>query len=338
MELKMFENIPRISLATLPTPLENAPALAKHLGLKSLLIKRDDMTGLALGGNKVRKLEFELASALEKGCDTVITVGATQSNHARMTAAACRKTGLDIKLVLGGDDVNELNGNLLLDALYGADIRYIVGSCDEDVLNSEMYKWSDELISAGKKPYTIIMGASTPLGAIGYVAAMKEIADQFGDQPVQVVLTVSSCGMYAGVALGAAMYMTQAKIFGISVSHDKEFIEKRTRELMAESCRLLGADHRYAEQDLQIFDEYYEEYAVPVKGAQEASAVCANLEAMILDQVYTGKAMYGLFELARTGKLNREVPVTFIHSGGMPAIFARPLPVGEYIKFRKIGV
>lgn len=334
----MFENIPRISLATLPTPLENAPALAKHLGLKSLLIKRDDMTGLALGGNKVRKLEFELAAAIEKGCDTVITVGATQSNHARMTAAACRKTVLDIKLVLGGDDVTELNGNLLLDALYGADIRYIVGSCDEDVLNSEMYKWADELTSAGKKPYTIIMGASTPLGAIGYVAAMKEIADQFGDLPVQVVLTVSSCGMYAGVALGAAIYMPKAKILGISVSHNKEFIEKRTRELMTESCRLLGTDLKYAEQDLHIYDEYYEEYAVPVKGAQEASAVCANLEAMILDQVYTGKAMCGLFELARTGKLNRDVPVIFIHSGGMPAIFAKPLPVGGYKKFRRIWV
>lgn len=334
----MFENIPRISLATLPTPLENAPALAKHLGLKSLLIKRDDMTGLALGGNKVRKLEFELAAAIEKGCDTVITVGATQSNHARMTAAACRKTGLDIKLVLGGDDVTELNGNLLLDALYGADIRYIVGSCDEDVLNSEMYKWADELTSAGKKSYTIIMGASTPLGAIGYVAAMKEIADQFGDLPVQVVLTVSSCGMYAGVALGAAIYMPKAKILGISVSHNKEFIEKRTRELMTESCRLLGIDPAYSETKLQIYDEYYDRYAVPVKGAEEASAVCANLEAMILDQVYTGKAMYGLFELARTGKLNREVPVIFIHSGGMPAIFARAVPAGVYKNFRRIWV
>ncbi|MCA0387071.1 MAG: D-cysteine desulfhydrase family protein [Bacteroidetes bacterium] len=334
----MFENIPRISLATLPTPLEEAPALAKHLGLKSLLIKRDDMTGLALGGNKVRKLEFELAAALEVGCDTVITVGATQSNHARMTAAACRKTGLDIKLVLGGDDVDELKGNLLLDALYGADIRYIVGSCDEEVLNREMYNWSDELTAAGKKPYTIIMGASTPLGAIGYVAAMKEIADQFGDLPVQVVLTVSSCGMYAGVALGAAIYMPKAKILGISVSHNKEFIEKRTRELMTESCRLLGIDPAYSETKLQIYDEYYDRYAVPVKGAEEASVVCANLEAMILDQVYTGKAMYGLFELARTGKLNREVPVIFTHSGGMPAVFARAVPAGDNKNFRRIWV
>lgn len=330
----MFDEVKKISLAHLPTPLDSASRLATHLGLKSLFIKRDDLTGLGLGGNKARKLEYELASVLENGYDTVITIGGQQSNHARMTAAACRKLGLDIKLVLNGNEFSEIKGNLLLDALYGAEIRYLQGTEDDDEVASVQMIWMEELIQQGKKPYALPLGGSTPLGTLGYVNAMKELKEQLADDNVQIILPVGSCGTFAGVVLGAGIYLPNASITGISVSRTKENILKRTRSLIRETASIYGFDTALAEREIEVFDNYHVKYAVHVKPAIDAAAVLARLEGLIVDQVYTGKALAGLFDLAEKNYFNKEVPVIFLHTGGIPEVFADTLYPKEYSKIK----
>ncbi|MHC1738515.1 MAG: 1-aminocyclopropane-1-carboxylate deaminase/D-cysteine desulfhydrase [Ignavibacteriaceae bacterium] len=334
----MIEKIARLHLANLPTPLEPAFKLASHLGLKSLLIKRDDLTGLAMGGNKARKLEFELAGVLSSGYDTVITVGGQQSNHARMTAAACRKIGLDIKLVLGGEDFSEFKGNLLLDTMFGADIRFIIQSDEDEDLSALQMSWKEELTAEGKKPYAMPIGGSTPLGTLGYTEAMEELRGQIGNEEVQILLPVGSCGTLAGVVLGCGLYLPGARVIGISVSRTKENIFFRTRNLIKETSKLIGADEKLSDTEFEVFDNYHEAYAVHVKPAIEAAAVCARLEGLLVDQVYTGKAMAGLFDLALRGELKKETPVIFLHTGGQPEIFADTLKFGEYPKCVKFTI
>lgn len=334
----MFEKLNRLHFANLPTPLEPAEKLAAHLGLKSFLFKRDDLTGLAMGGNKARKLEFELAGVVAGGYDTIITVGGQQSNHARMTAAACRKLGIDIKLVLGGKDFTEFKGNLLLDTLFGADIRYISGSDEDEDLEALQMNWFNELKTEGKKPYALPLGGSTPLGTLGYVKAMEELKSQLPDDKVQIFCPVGSCGTLAGAVLGAALFLPNAKVYGISVSRTKEDIYKRTRELIRESAKLIDVDPDLSKTEFFVYDCYHEEYAKHIKIAMDAGEVCARLEGMIVDQVYTGKAMAGLFDLAKTGVLNKEEPVIFLHTGGMPEVFSDTLKFGEYKKCRKYSV
>lgn len=334
----MIEKIPRIHFASLPTPLEPAEKLAAHLGLSKLFIKRDDLTGLAMGGNKARKLEFELAGVLACGYDTVITVGGQQSNHARMTAAACRKIGLDIKLVLGGEDFSEFKGNLLLDTLFGADIRFIIQSDEDEDLSALQMSWKEELTIEGKKAYAMPIGGSTPLGTLGYVKAMEELRGQIGNEEVQILLPVGSCGTLAGVVLGCGLYLPNARVVGISVSRTKEIIFSRTRNLIKETCKIIGAHEKLSEREFEVFDNYHEAYAVHVKPATEAAAVCAKLEGMLVDQVYTGKAMAGLFDLALRGVLKKEKTVIFLHTGGQPEVFADTLKFGEYPKCIKYTV
>jgi len=253
----MFNDIPRLHFAALPTPLEPAPSLAKFLGLKSLFIKRDDLTGLAGGGNKARKLEFELAGAVNGGYDTLITIGGQQSNHARMTAAAARKLGLDVKLVLGGEDFSELKGNMLLNAMLGAEMRYIVGSDEDDDLIALMNKWTTELKAGGKKVYQLPIGGSTSLGSLGYFYAMKEISKQVESDDLQIILPVGSCGTFAGSVLGAKVFMPKASVIGISISRKKENIFERTQSLIKGSAELLGIENPVAEDHIIIFDNYY---------------------------------------------------------------------------------
>lgn len=326
----MFKSVSRLKLANLPTPLESAPKLAAHLGLDKMLIKRDDLTGLAMGGNKARKLEFELARVVAEGYDTIITVGGQQSNHARMTAAAARKLGMDIKLVLGGADFTELKGNLLLDTLFGAEIRYINGSDDDDDLETLQLAWRDELEAAGKKPYALPLGGSTPRGTMGYVLAMQELALQLDDDHVQIFLPVGSCGTLAGVLLGSAVFLPNAEIYGISVSRTKENIISRTVDLAKATAEMLCQPAHLCQKQFHVYDCYHEEYAKHIKIARDAADECAMLEGLIVDQIYTGKAMAGLFDLARKGVLRRDHPVIFLHTGGMPEIFAETMKYGDY--------
>lgn len=318
----VLDAVERVPLAVLPTPLQEAPRLAAHLGLRRLLVKRDDATGLAMGGNKARKLEYDLAPALSAGCDVVVTVGGTQSNHAAMTAAAARRLGLDVKLVLGGPDIARRKGNLLLDAVYGAEVRYLVDDDDNDSLAAAMDAWVAELRAGGRRPFAVPLGGSTAAGALGYVRAMRELAAQVGPGKVQLVTAVGSCGTFAGLCLGARLFLPGARVVGISVSRSASQIVERSAELVAGSARLLGLEPPLSARDLECHDAFRGDYGVATAAGREAILTSARLEGLLLDPVYTGKAMAGLFGLARAGLLDPGVPVVFLHTGGLPILFA----------------
>ncbi len=331
-----FKEIPRVYLANLPTPFEEAPRLARKIGLSKLFIKRDDLTGLAGGGNKARKLEYDLAEVIRGGYDVVITVGGIQSNHARMTAAACRKLGIDIKLVLGGPDFTIPQGNLLLDALFGAEIRYLVDDDANDNLTSAMEKWADELMQNGRKPFIIPIGGSTGLGAIGYVNAMQELSEQFGNEKVQIILGVGSCGTVAGVILGSRIFMPNARVIGVSVSRTAEAIKQRTKEIIHESATLVDYKVNVNDLSIECYDDCHIEYGMMTKSGELAISECANLEGILLDPIYTGKVMAGLIDLARKKIIDKNIPVIFIHTGGMPIIFSFASELGAKINCTKI--
>jgi D-cysteine desulfhydrase family pyridoxal phosphate-dependent enzyme len=286
------------------------------------MIKRDDMTGLAFGGNKARKLEYDLAGVVRRGCDLLVTIGGTQSNHAVMTAAAARRLGLEVKLVLGGPDFERFDGNLLLDVLYGAEIRYLVDDDDNDSLAAAMDEWVQELRAAGHRPLAVPLGGSTGAGALGYVRAARELAGQIGDGPVQIVTAVGSCGTFAGLNLGARLFLPRARVVGISVSRTAGEIVERTAELVRESARLLGIETPMAAADVECCDAYVGEYGVPTAAGQNAIRAAARMEGLVLDPVYTGKSMSGLLDLARRRILDPTVATVFLHTGGLPIAFA----------------
>jgi D-cysteine desulfhydrase family pyridoxal phosphate-dependent enzyme len=317
----MLKSFPRIHLGKFPTPLQEAPKLANYLGVSKLYIKRDDETGLAFGGNKVRKLEYDLAEIIKNSYDTIITVGGTQSNHARLTAAAARKLGLDIKLVLGGPDFTEPQGNLLLDILFNSEVRYLLNDDSEASLNKMMLEWKEELEKEGKNPATIPIGGSTPLGSLGYVNAIKELQTQYGDEEVQLVVPIGSCGTYSGLVLGSKLFMPHAKIFGISVSRTSIDIEKTTLKIIEGSSKLLGIDNPVKSIDLKSFDCYYGQYGESTKEGIESIKLCASLEGILLDPIYTGKSMAGLIDLVQNGELKKDIPIIFIHTGGIPILY-----------------
>lgn len=319
---ELLDGIHRVLLAHLPTPLQEVPRLSRTVGLSTLFIKRDDLTGLAMGGNKARKLEYEFAEVLKEGSDVVLTVGGVQSNHAVMTAAAARRKGLDAKIVLGGAAFTEYQGNLLLDVLLGAEIRYVKNSDRNEDLASAMEEWAEALRREGHRPYTLPVGGSTGMGALGYVRAMRELAAQVGSGPTQIVLAVGSCGTFAGAILGARLYMPEARVIGISVSRSSAEIASRTIDIVAESARILQCDITLTGGAIESYDCYHQEYGVPTDSGMEAILSCAHLEGIFLDPVYTGKAMAGLMDLARRRILDPAVPTVFIHTGGLPILFA----------------
>jgi D-cysteine desulfhydrase len=331
-----LNEIPTIKLANIPTPLEEAPRLAAKMGLSKLYIKRDDLTGLAGGGNKARKLEYDFAAILKGGYDVIITAGGIQSNHARMTAAAARKLGLDIKLVLGGPDFGILKGNLLLDVLFGAEIRYLLDDDENDHLTSAMELWSKELTNKGHKPYIIPIGGSTGLGALGYVKAMQEISTQFNGGEVQIILGVGSCGTFAGTILGSRIFLPSSRVIGVSVSRTSAAIEKRTKEIILESAQLINYDINTDLLSVESFDDYFTEYGEITEDGKQAIIDCANIEGILLDPVYTGKVMAGLKGLVEREIIDNTIPVIFIHTGGMPIIFSFETEFKKFAKCTKI--
>jgi len=317
-----LDAIDRVPLTSLPTPLQDLPRLAHRLGLTRLLVKRDDLTTLAMGGNKARKLEYDLAPCVRGGYDVILTVGGTQSNHARMTAAAGRAYGIDVKLVLGGPEVSEYQGNLLLDLLFGAEIRYLLDDDENDHLARAMDRWADELRSAGRNPFVLPIGGSTGLGALGYVRAMRELAGQWGEGTVQIVVGVGSCGTIAGIVLGHKLFLPRARVIGISVSRTTAAIRERVNELGREAAGLLGVPPVSSEHVLECHDRYVGSYGVSTAAGTEAIRTCARSEGLLLDPVYTGKVMAGLMDLVARGELDRSVPTIFWHTGGLPILFA----------------
>ncbi len=317
----LTKSLSRVSIAHLPTPLEEMPRLSEVLGGPRLLVKRDDQTGLATGGNKARKLEFLVADAQSKGADTLITAGAVQSNHVRQTAAAAAKFGLRCCLVLGGECPVHWNGNLLLDQLLGAEIHW-AGKRDRSQVMEEI---AEEERRAGRNPYIIPIGGFSIMGAAGYVAAMEELMKQLAERDLQVdriVLPTGSGGTQTGMIVGAQALGFTGRIEGISVSRTEEALKPRMEELIGKTAACLGLDLSLASKDIIVHDEYLGEgYAKMGPPEREAIRLTASTEGLLVDPVYTGRAMAGLIDLIRKDVFGKDETVLFWHTGGIPALF-----------------
>jgi len=313
----------KISFAGFPTPLQKMPRLSRVLGGPNLFIKRDDMTDLAFGGNKARKLEFLFADAKNKGADVVISTGAVQSNCACMVAAAARRLGMKPVLVLVGKEPDDYDGNLFLDKLLSAEIHFIDGSGPhvEDLMNS----LAEEFKAKGRKPYVIPVGASVPLTVPGYALAMEELVNQFREIGERIDYVVCACGTggtQAGLILGARLLDVTAKILGVNVFAIKADASRTIAQLVNGSAELLGVDLSIVPKEVTVFDDYIKEgYGVLNKEVTEAIKLVAETEGIFLDPVYTGKAMVMLIDLIKKGYFKEDDNVVFFHTGGLPALF-----------------
>lgn len=332
-----FERIPRIKLGSLPTPLDDAPRLAEAIGLKRLLIKRDDFTGMGLGGNKVRKLEFMMADAVKRGCDVVLTIGGPQSNHARLTAAAAAKLGMESILFLGGPAVEKFDGNLLLDVLFEAEIKYIPDASVAELTHA-MNSAAAELERSGRKPYVVPFGGSTPHGALGYTLAINELAGQLEeDFDPQIVVAAGSGGTLSGMMLGVSLFLPGARVVGIRVAKPGRSFEEICLEVGSGAAELIGAKLTPEASVPEVYDEYLgEAYGIPTEAGNEAIRLAARTEALVLDPVYTGKAFAGLIDLTRKGVIDPDRTVVFFHTGGCPALFANDSCFSDLAKYSEL--
>ena len=315
----------RIRLAHLPTPLEPLPRLSEELGL-DLWIKRDDCTGLAGGGNKTRKLEFLLGAAFEQDADTLVTQGAVQSNHVRQTAAAAAAHGLACEIILEertGSKATDYvgNGNVLLDRLFGANLRTVPGGTD---MVAELEKTAAEVRARGGKPYVIPGGGSNPTGALGYVDCAREIvvqADEMDLEVHRIVTATGSAGTHAGLVAGLAVMGADIPVLGIGVRAPKDKQEANVFKLAEETAALLGQPGRVTREQVVADCDYVGEgYGLIDQGVIDALTLAARLDGIVLDPVYSGKAMKGLIALARAGQFKGET-VVFLHTGGAQGLF-----------------
>ena len=326
-----IETLPRFLLAQLPTPVERLERLSRELGGPELLIKRDDQTGLAFGGNKTRKLEFLVGQALEQGADTLVTAGAAQSNHCRQTAAAAVKAGLKCELVLNGKKPEFPNGNLLLDELLGAKCHWI----ELPERPVRLSKLPEQLRAEGRKPYVIGVGGSNGVGATGYVLAMIELAEQLRATQHDVdhiVFASSSGGTQAGMVLGARVAEFGGQLHGVSIDKDdreRGNYEEEVTQIGNECGQCIRSDVRLAKQDIKVIYGYTGGgYGVVSNLEREAIRLMARSEGIILDPVYTGRAFGALVDLIGKGVFKRGETVLFWHTGGAPALFAYAKELG----------
>ena len=316
---------PRIRLAHLPTPLEPLPRLSEALGV-DLWIKRDDCTGLAGGGNKTRKLEFLLGEAWEQDADTLVTQGAVQSNHVRQTVAAAVSNGMACEVILEertgstATDYTE-NGNVLMDRLFGATIRRVPGGTD---MAAELEKTAEAVRERGGRPYIIPGGGSNAVGALGYVDCAREIvvqADELDLKIDRIVTATGSAGTHAGLVAGLAVMGADIPVLGIGVRAPKEKQEANVLKLARETAALLGHPDRMTDAMVVADCDYVGEGYGLIDGAViEALKLAARTDGIVLDPVYTGKAMKGLIALAKKGRFHGET-VVFLHTGGAQGLF-----------------
>ena len=312
--MKSLDSFPRVALGVFPTPIQKLENTSKLLRT-NVYVKRDDLTGLGLGGNKTRKLEFLLADAKNRGAEIVFTTGGAQSNHAMLTAAAAGKLGMQAILILKQRGVTACLGNQLLERLMGTDVRFM----DTDSY-ADIYKEMDRLgTELGKPYYKIPCGGSNALGSLGYVACAREIAEQ-GLHVDHLVCAEGSGGTMAGLALGAKLFLPGTKVYGMMVDTDP--FDRITLELMREAAELLEADLEITPADFTLRDMCGPGYAIPSEAGNAAVAFMAAKEGIFLDPVYTGKAFAGLLEMAREGAFGESDNVLFLHSGGAGGLFA----------------
>jgi D-cysteine desulfhydrase family pyridoxal phosphate-dependent enzyme len=316
--------MPRFPLATLPTPLQRASNLEAALGPNAprIYLKRDDLTGLAFGGNKARKLEYLLADALADGATALVTEGAAQSNHARMTAAAAAIAGLRCVLVLDARHGAETAGNLLLDRLLGADVRIVP---DKAARKATMAHVAAELQAVGERPYLIPTGGSVPLGAAAYVAMVAELLTQLlaaREAPTRLYFATSSQGTQAGLVVGARAFSAPFHVYGVAVERPRDKLVADCVDLANETAALIDLPSRFQNDDITIDERFAgEAYGVPTEAGLEAIRLLARCEAIFLDPVYSGKAMAALIAHVRAGELDPDDAVIFLHTGGGPSLF-----------------
>ncbi len=312
--MKALQDFPRVPLGLFPTPIHKLENISARLGT-NVYIKRDDLTGVGLGGNKVRKLEFLLAEAKEQGAQVVFTTGGAQSNHAMLTAAACSRLGMKPILILKKRGVTERVGNQLLEHLMGTEVIFMDTDDYADIY-SEMDRLGQRL---GVPYYKIPCGGSNALGSLGYVDCAREIGTQ-GMKADYLICAEGSGGTMAGLALGAKLFLPGTKVFGMMVDTDP--FEEITPRLMREAAALLEADVTISEADYSLMDVCGPGYAKPSAEGNAAISLLASQEGLFLDPVYTGKAFAGLLQLAREGAFKPSDNVLFLHSGGAGGLFA----------------
>ena len=332
---RALDTLPRVSLTVSPTPLQEAVRLRDALGGPSrcprILVKRDDLTGLAGGGNKARKLEFLLADALRVGATALVTTGGAQSNHARMTAAAACRFGLRTSLVLTSPaDEPEMQGNLLLDHILGAEVRFVpagdpalaVGPGEDEEVATVLA----DLAERGERPYLIPLGGSSSVGVLGYVAGTLELLGQLeaaGEIPSRLYVAAGSRGTVAGLVLGAKLAGVAYRVVGIAVSGGDPEKTDRAAALAREAAALLGTDTDVRPVEFETdHDQIGPGYGIATPACLEAIRLVARTEGILLDPVYTGKAMAGLIADVRRGVMGPSETVVFLHTGGLPGLFA----------------
>jgi len=323
----LLSKFPRVSLAHLPTPLEHLPRLSEHLGGPNIYVKRDDCTGLASGGNKTRKLEYSMAAALEEGADTIITVGAVQSNHVRQTAAAACKLGLKCEVLLEHRiaDPSENyagSGNVLLDKIFGANLREYPGGTDFEKAMAEV---EDEVRAQGGKPYIIPGGASNKIGALGYVNCAIELLGQIEEQGLDIghiVTATGSAGTQGGLIVGLKAMKSTIPLLGIGVNIPQQDQEEKVFNLACETAEYIGKPGCISREDVVANCNYVGEgYGVPTESMNEAVLMLARTEGLLFDPVYSGKGLAGMIDLIRNGTLGGD-NIVFLHTGGSAALFA----------------
>ncbi|MCG7936418.1 MAG: D-cysteine desulfhydrase family protein [Candidatus Thiodiazotropha taylori] len=313
----------KVNLGLFPTPITKLSRLSALLDGPQIFMKRDDLSGLALGGNKTRKLEYLFHDAITKGCDTVVTAGAAQSNHCRQTAAAAALLHKGCHLVLGGEPHDRVNGNLLLDKLFGSRLHW----CGAHRKGEDIPEIVDNLKREGSQPYVIPYGGSNEIGAYGFVHAMAELEMQLDTSAItHIVFASSSGGTHAGMMLGRVLLHKAYHLIGINIDkgeNDTIPFDDFIIDLANRTSRSINSDQRFTTQDLVLNGDYVGEgYGVIGELEREAITLTAENEAILLDPVYTGRAMGGLIDMIRGGEFSKSDRVLFWHTGGTPALFA----------------
>ena len=322
-----LSRFPRLGLANLPTPLQPLRRLSSLLGGPALWVKREDATGLGLGGNKVRKLDFVLREAVESGCDSLVSGGVVQSNSQRQVAAAAAKLGLECHLAvfqgrLAPPTIDYAKtGNALLIRILGAHTYEVPWTGDR---NSEIFNLSERLASGGKRPFVVPYGASNGLGAVGYASASAEIAEQSSEHgflPTAIVHSSGSGGTQAGLVLGASIALPTTQVIGIDVDAEPERVRADVVKHGNAGAELIGS--QFPESNVEVIAGHAgPAYGVPHTETIDAIELAARTEGLVLDPVYSGKGMAGLIALVRSGRWTKDDNIVFIHSGGEPALFA----------------
>jgi L-cysteate sulfo-lyase len=318
----LTDRLPRVSLGFFPTPLEELSRLSKALGGPRIWMKRDDQTGLATGGNKTRKLEFSLGEALKQNAGTLLTLGAVQSNHCRQTAAAAVRYGLRCVLVLRGHAPEHATGNLLLDHLLGAQVIFAGDRTREEVGDEVM----EQLQAEGAAPYFIPVGASNEVGAMGFVAGMEELDSQLKQLDLNVdriVFGSSSGGTQAGLCIGAKLLGFKGQITSVAIDCTRAELSAEVAHIAKGAIQRLGVDLPFSEDEVLAYDGYLGAgYSIMGEPEQEAIELLARYEGILLDPVYTGRAMAGLIDLIRKGEFGKDETIVFWHTGGAAALYA----------------